>query len=455
MLIRFSVENFLSFKDEVEFSMVAGRTRKHKDHILTAGKRNDIRLLKTGVIYGANASGKSNLIKAMAFARDLIVQGTRGKQSIPVIPYRFDTASKKKPSKFQFEVKYKTKLYIYGFEVDSEQVHSEWLYEIRPASEKLIFERKTDLDGRTEIEFGSIPLVDKRQEQAFLDFTARGTRPNQLFLAESIERNISYFENIYNWFDKALVLIFPDAKPGAGVAMRFMESDEFKQKYRDILGLLDLGIDDINLPEFDFDTETRLPNEIKEQIKQNIREMNRESEKKTVIHIPQFDILIVVESDNQFKAYKFMTVHQIEHESRKVLFELTDESDGTQRLFELVPALIDLLHAERERVFVIDELDRCLHAHMTYNILDIFLTNSANKSSQMIVTTHEASLLDLDKVRRDEIWFIEKDRTGASSVYSLEEFAPRFDMDIEKGYLNGRFGAIPILPSYNVLEWAK
>ena len=454
MLIRFTVENFLSFKDKVEFSMVAGRTRKHKDHIITSGKRNDIRLLKIGVIYGANASGKSNLIKAMAFAKELIVRGTRGKQSIPVIPYRFDNATEKKPSKFQFEVKYKTKLYIYGFEVDSERVHSEWLYEIRPASEKLIFERKTDLDGRTEIEFGSISLTTEHNRE-FLNFTASGTRPNQLFLTESMDRNISYFEDIYNWFDRALVLIFPNAKPGAGVAMRFMENDEFKQKYRDILGLLDLGINDIDLSEFDLDAETRLPNEIKKQIRQAILEIPQEFKEKAVIHIPQFDILIVVESDNQFKAYKFMTVHQIEHESRKVLFELFEESDGTQRLFELVPALIDLLHAERERVLVIDELDRRLHAHITYNILDIFLTNSANKSSQMIITTHEASLLDLDKVRRDEIWFIEKDRTGASSVYSLEEFAPRFDMDIEKGYLNGRFGAIPILPSYNVLEWAK
>ena len=452
MLIRFSVENFLSFKDEVEFSMVAGRTRKHRDHIITTGKRNDVRLLKTGVIYGANASGKSNLIKAMDFARNLIVRGTRLRQNIPVTPYRFDRTIEKKPSKFEFEIKCKTKHYIYGFEVDSKQVHSEWLYEIRTASKKILFERRADLDGQ--VKFGNIPLIAE-QNQEFLDHTARGTRPNQLFLAESIDRNISYFEDIYDWFDKALTLIFPDTKPGAGIVMRFMESAEFKRKYRDILGLLDLGIDNIDLPEFNFDTETRLPDEIKDQIKQDILEIPQESEGKMVIHIPQFDIIIIVESDNQFKAYKFITIHQVKHESRNVLFELTEESDGTQRLFELIPALLGLLNSDRERVFVIDELDRRLHAHMTYNILDVFLTNSANKSSQMIVTTHESNLLDLDLLRRDEIWFIEKDGDGASDVYSLEEFAPRFDMDIEKGYLNGRFGAIPILPSYNVLEWAK
>ncbi len=454
MLIRFSVENFLSFKDEVEFSMVAGRTRKHKDHILTSGKRNDIRLLKTGVIYGANASGKSNLIKAMSFAQDLIVEGTRKKQSIPVIPYRFDSVTEKKTSKFQFEIKCDTSAYIYGFEVDSTRVWSEWLYEIRSASEKMLFERRTDLERHTKIKFGSIPLTAE-QNQGFLDFTAGGTRPNQLFLAESMDRNISYFEDIYDWFRKKLVLIFPDTKPNAGIGIRFMENIEFQQKFRDILRLFDLGIDDIDLQEFDLDAETRLPNEFKEQIKQDILEMLQESERKTIIHIPWFDIFIVVDSDNQFKAYKFMTVHQVKHEDRGVLFELTEESDGTQRLVELIPALIGLLNDESERVFVIDELDRSLHAHLSYAILELFLENSEHQQSQLIVTTHESGILDLELLRRDEIWFIEKDTSGASSVYSLEEFAPRYDKDIRKGYLKGRFGAIPMIPNLNNVEWQK
>ena len=107
------------------------------------------------------------------------------------------------------------------------------------------------------------------------------------------------------------------------------------------------------------------------------------------------------------------------------------------------------------KFYVIDELDRRLHPHMTKNVLDIFLSNSVDRPSQLIVTTHESSLLDLDMIRRDEIWFIQKDVDGSSKVYSLEEFAPRHDMDVAKGYLHGRFGAIPIVPSYNVLEWAK
>jgi len=155
----------------------------------------------------------------------------------------------------------------------------------------------------------------------------------------------------------------------------------------------------------------------------------------------------------QIDAYQFMTSHQVKQENRQVNFDLRMESDGTIRLFELTPALIRLLSSEDEIVFIIDEIERSLHAQMTRNILDIFLSNSAGQPSQLIVTTHESALLDLDLLRRDEIWFIEKDRYAASQVYSLDEFATRPDMDIEKGYLRGRFGAIPLLPSYNLLDW--
>ena len=167
MLIRFTVENFLSFKDEVEFSMVAGRTRRHRDHIISNGKKSDIRLLKAAVIYGANASGKSNLIKAMSFARDLIVKGTTGKQRIGVNPYRFDTETANASSKFQFEIRCSEKTFCYGFVVDKRRVHSEWLYEIRSSSENLYVERATSSDGETSVTFGNLAYTKEQGEQFF------------------------------------------------------------------------------------------------------------------------------------------------------------------------------------------------------------------------------------------------------------------------------------------------
>lgn len=455
MLIRFTVENFLSFKDEVEFSMVPGRTRKHKDHIYVDDRRKDIRLLKAGVVYGPNAAGKSNLIKAMDFAQGLVVEGRRANQSISAIPFLFDSSTEAKPSKFLFEIKTGRKVYAYKFEVDSKQVHFESLTEIRSSSEKTIFERVTDSEGQTQVTHGS-PLVVPENEDMFLEFTARGTRSNQLYLTETIERNIRYFEDVYDWFRKTLVLVYPDSMVDADFGPRYFNNeDNFQQRYRDLIQLYDLDIEDIDLRPLEADAEQFFSDHDKSNISQMISELSEDPEVKAILYNPRLKLFVTVDRLTQYKAYQFITIHYIRHEDRRVRLELSLESDGTIRLFELTPALIRLLSSREEIVFVVDELDRSLHAQMTRNILDIFLSNSVGKPSQLIVTTHESGVLNLDLLRRDEIWFIEKDRYAASQVYSLEEFAPRYDVDIQRGYLNGRYGAIPILPSYNILEWAK
>jgi uncharacterized protein len=450
MLIRFSVENFLSFREEVEFSMVPGKTRKHKEHIITNGKH--IKVLKSGIIYGANASGKSNLIKAMDFAQQMIVGKRRSaKQRILITPFKFDKKTELKPSRFQFEIKVKSKSYIYGFELNSKHINAEWLYEIRPTTEKMIFERETDNEGYTTISFGKIDYKGEYTSE-FLHFTMLGTRPNQLFLTESMDKNIPYFREIYNWFDETLVLLFPNTKP-ANIEITFMNNEEFQKKFCDIVKLFDLGIDDIKLEDFDFDEDSRIPNVIKTQIKQDILELHSQNEGDTIIQMPNNNIILIIDSDNQIKSLKFMTIHHIKHEDRNAFLELHEESEGTQRLFELIPALMNLLGGEQERVFIIDELDRKLHPHLSRKFLELFLNTNRLINNQLIVTTHEASILDLELLRRDEIWFVEKDTAGSSSVYSLEEFAPRNDKNIRKGYLNGRFGAIPMIPSVDTLGW--
>lgn len=450
MLIRFTVENFLSFKDEVEFSMVAGKPRKHPDHILPRSSQNDLRLLKTAVIYGANASGKTNLVKAMRFARDLIVKGTRAKQQIATIPFRFYSASEHRPSRFQFEIRCDSKIYSYEFEVDNSRVYSEKLTELRASSEKCLFERKTDRDENTSINFGDIAYTTEQNDQ-FLSFVAKGTRPNQLFLTECIERNVLYFESINHWFANKLVLIFPTSRP-EGIEIEFMNNEQFQSAFVDSIKKFDLGIEDISLEEFDFSSESRIPGALKGLILDNIQEMTLKPGQRVVIQIPEHNVLIFVDQNQRIEAKKFMTRHRVDGTDELATLDLTEESDGTQRVFEIVPALIELLSDNRERVFVIDELDRRLHALLSYKILELFLARSKNLNSQLIVTTHEVMVLDLDLLRRDEIWFIEKDAKGASSMFSLEEFQPRYDRDIRKSYLQGRFGAIPLLPSRRSLE---
>lgn len=447
MLIRFSVENFLSFKEETELVMFPGKTRKHPEHIVANGTRGASRILKSAVIYGANASGKSNLIKALAFARKMIVVGRKLKQSIPVKPFRFDSTCAKSPSRFEFEFKHNSRVFIYGFVLDVRKIHEEWLYEVTSTTQKLIFERKTDENNVATIEFSNIYKADLE----FLDFTARGTRPNQLFLTESIERNIQHFEDIFNWFAKVLVIIFPDSRR-RGLMIDFMEDREFKESFQGLLQIFDTGIAGIELQEFNFDDESQIPPEIKSDIKENLLN-NAKSQSHIHIDSGRARYLLAKADEGEIKAMKFMTIHKVTGEERDELLEVRDESDGTQRLFDLIPALMELLSGER--VFVIDELDRSLHPHLSYKILELFLNNKQEQSSQLIATTHESNLLDLNLLRRDEIWFIEKNTDGTSTAYSLEEFAPRYDKDIRKGYLLGRFGAIPFLKPVENLGWLK
>lgn len=444
MLIRFTVENFLSFKDEVEFSMVAGRPRMHPEHVYRVPHRKDLRLLKTAVTYGANASGKTNLIMAMSFARWMIVRGSDEGGAIPVTPFRLDTSKEGAPSKFQFEIVCDSVAYIYGFTLDSEKIHAEWLYEMRPASEKLLFDRSTDESGNANVKLGRLAFT-KFHGRQFLSFVQSSTRADELFLKKTIDNNVGYFKDVYDWFNLKLRLIFPDGY--SGVETAFMSESAFEETSSDLMNLFDLGIDSVRLRT----SEINVPNDVRRAALQAHRDLKED----VVIQFPINNTYLSISADNEVRTRKFMSVHSVPHERREVEFELSQESDGTQRLFELSTALMGLLSGERDRIYVIDEIDRSLHPHMTRNILDIFLENSDGQPSQLIVTTHESSLLDLDFLRRDEIWFIEKDRYSASSIYSLEEFAPRYDMDIEKGYLQGRFGAIPIVPGYNVLEWAR
>ena len=455
MLVRFTVENFLSFRDETVFSMIAGKSRKHKDHIVTSGKRSDTRLLKTAAVYGANASGKTNLIRAMDYARDFILGNvvTRPRQNIPVFPFLLDQSKEGAPSRFEFEVKCLNASYTYGFEVSSDRVNSEWLIELRPTTEKILFQRTTDSDGRTNVEFGNLRLTAE-QSLDYLQFTAIGTRRNQLFLTESMDRNVDYFREVYDWFESKLVLIYPETTP-TGITFMFKIDAEFQSKLSELINLFDFGITRVEYEKTDFDSDTRFPDELKKLIRQRILDIPLKNPAEGVVQFRDTTLVFVVDTDNQITSIEYQTVHHVEHENRNVLFDLAQESDGTQRIFNLGPALLDLLSSESDRVFIIDELDRKLHPDITYTIVEMFLENSGQRPRQLIITTHESGLLDLNLLRRDEIWFVEKTIDGASSAYSLEDFVPRNDSDVRKRYLQGRFGSLPIILSVNNLEWAN
>lgn len=438
MLIRFAVENFRSFNEEAVFSMLPGRMQKHPEHIIS-NERHGIDALRAALLYGANASGKSNLVRAMDFARSLILQGVRPKQLIPVEPFRLDKRRLAEPSRFEFEFIAGDQAYAYGFAAGRRRIYEEWLYAINVKNEQMLFERSTDNEGITQAKFGR-QIIKNDEERQFLDFVVRGTRPNQLLLTETAENNVRQFEPAYEWFRNRLTIIFPHSR-ARGVQVGVYKDQKFTQALTAFLQAMDTGIDEVcakqidpealNFPlellTDDLDKETEaLPDQVQE------RMIGLDSSRGQ-------RYLLRYDKENLLEAYSLGTRRRINGES--VDFELFEESDGTQRLFDLFP----ILYGNQERVFVIDELERSLHPNLVYRFIRHFLESANN--NQLIVTTHESTLLDLDLLRRDAIWFVEKSPTGASTIYSLETFKPRHDLDIRKGYLHGRFGAVPVFDS--------
>ncbi|MGD8457875.1 MAG: ATP/GTP-binding protein [Anaerolineales bacterium] len=446
MLIRFSVENFLSFNNQVEFSMVPGLVRKHKNHIIYSEKPSGINILKGAVIYGANASGKSNLIKAVAFARNLIVYGVEPNYAIPIKCFKLEESCYDHPSKFQFEFKTNENYYIYGFEISEKFVYSEWLYKTSKNTQKLLFERRTTEDGETNIEFGNLNY-DDRDDRLLVRITGRQTRNNQLFLTESIDRNISHFEDVHRWFREVLVTIEPESiYSGYGVSS--FKSDDLGKDLVNYISLFDTGIKDINLKDIDEIRKKSIPNEILNSISNELKKNDTDEYESFLISSKER--FFITYEDNNLRIKSFAFEHNMREGSNGIFLDINEESDGTKRLLDLVPVLIATKTSNS--VFLIDELDRSLHPSICYKFFELFFQNIGSES-QLIATTHESSLLDLDLFRRDEIWFVEKNKFGESTIYSLEEFAPRYDKDIRRGYLNGRFGAIPILRNPKDLGW--
>ncbi len=447
MLIRFTVENFRSFAEETVFSTLPGRAKKHADHIIPTPVA-DIAVLRAAVIYGANASGKSNLVRAIAFARQFIVDGLRPKQPVPVEPFRLNAGSNFRPSRFEFEFVAGGQVYAYGFAADRQRVHDEWLYVIRSAqSEYSLFQRISDEKGVAQITFGNAAVTSGTDRQ-FLDFVARTVRPNQLLLTKMAENNVDLFEPPYEWFRTALTIIFPDSF-ARSIQLRVHKDQRFSQALAAFLQDMNTGItevcttpvkpDEIDFPLDLLEYELNTPEQSVEK-----NNGNGEADKMLVLNGPNGRYLIHRDEAGALRAYVLHTRHYAA--GQPVDFQLAEESDGTQRLFDLFP----VLYGATDRVFIIDELERSLHPNLVRHFIRQFLRSAGR--NQLIVTTHESTLLDLTLLRRDEIWFVEKSPSGVSAMYSLEAFKPRHDLDIRKGYLQGRFGAIPVFGSRLFLE---
>lgn len=455
MLIRFRVANFHSFREEVEFSMISGRSKQHPNQQIFDRPEYIPPLLRCSGIFGKNASGKSNLVKAMEFGKQMITNGFRG--SNPVIrQFKLDKTSKNKPSKFAFELLIKNRIYDYGFEMDNKRVLREWLIEIKRTTETIIFSREKDKITLGKIDYSSyhssseIPFVETIKEARLrLHFVGEDTLENQLFLTSSVERKQPYFKEIYDWFDTSLSIIMPDSK-FIGTEFHLLDNKNgFMKDFEQVLKALDTDIEGLELVKLNFEKEfLKIYSDDIPELEKLLEDLDRNSQ--GMITMPDGKRFVInVNDDKSVECLRLMTKHRKINDSGSIPFEEPEfeyfeiywESQGTQRLMDLIPMLF--LMGNQSSTFIVDEIARSLHPEVSEKFLELIFRNPKFNKSQLIFTSHESYLMSLDLLRKDAVWFVNKKRTGESYLTSLEEFNPRFDKDIRRGYLSGRFGGIP------------
>ena len=362
MILRATFENILSFKEETSISFVAGKGTVHPTHVSRAQKRDDISALKIGVIYGANASGKSNVIKAIALLQQIAVGRFPSGDFEP-----FKLVKTVKPfSKIEIEFKTAGRYFAYGVEFSINGIKEEWLYEINSRSDKLIFTRKTSQEGN-EFEFGDIH-GDSSVAQ-FVRFLGEGTPAKKSFLSEYMERNgkgLCAIKTAYSWFASGLRIIFPGTR-FRGISFNAEQDENFHESTRRLLQYFNTGIVDIRRFPIRSKEETNLPDRLLDKIISSST-----PGRTTLVAAPESNecFFFDFKEDGTYTIFKQKAVHRNEVND-EVVFEMDEESDGSIRLLDFIPMLIDL--GQNEVDYMIDELDRSMHPLLSQKLIECYL----------------------------------------------------------------------------------
>lgn len=420
MLIEFNVSNFLSIREQASLSLVAAKGLELANNNTFSADISAVPyLLRSSAIYGANAAGKSNFIKALRIMRQLVMQSSTKIQvdeELPITPFLLDEESSLKPTEFEVTFINQGVRYQYGFSATVERITEEWLLAYPSGKAQRWIERRYDKESRSYRWGGMGNLTGKKE------LWKEATRSNALFLSTAIQLNNQQLKPVFSWFADTLhVARFGRWDPGFSIEA--CEKNNTKERIILFLRAADINIDDIELEKEKFDLQS-LPNYMPEEIKTHLEKQYKD---KTIVHVK--------------------TVHRLEETQKKVLFDLDVESDGTQKIFALAGPWLDTL--ENGYILVIDELHDNLHPLMVKFLVSLFHNPETNpKNAQLIFTTHDTSILNQEVFRRDQIWFCEKDTHQVTTVYPLTDFSPRKGVEnLERGYLSGRYGALPYLTS--------
>ncbi len=427
MLIEFSVANYLSFKEKAVLDLSATAIKEHFDSNVTRIERLD--LLKGAIIFGANASGKSNFIKAMSTMRRLLLFSfdQSSFDELDIEPFLLNSATDEAPSLFETVFMYDNIRYRYGFEISNTAVISEWLFETVKKTEKALFYRIKD----------GIDVLKSFPEGKDLE---ERTRDNALFLTVVDQFNGKTAKKIMKFFRNFITISGLKHEGYKGVTFGMLEHKHTRNLLIDFYKKLDLGFEDIEIFKQQFDPKD-LPSDVSENV---LKQM-------------------VTDLEGAYKI-DIKTIHKRYDENNKqdgiIEFDMrSQESSGTNKLFNISGPVFDVLNDGG--VLIIDELDASLHPLLTLAITKLFHSIESNRNNaQLIFATHDTNLLNYGNYRRDQVFFVEKDNYGASSMYSLVDYKEegktiRKDRSFEKDYIEGRYGAIPFIDNVtNVkLEW--
>lgn len=417
MLIEFSVGNYRSFKEPVTFSMVAANLvskDKSLDENNVFAVDHNLKLLKSAAIYGANSSGKSNLAKALSFMKWFMINSSKETQStekIRVERFKLSTETDTEPTFFEIVFLMNKKQYRYGFTATRDEIVSEWLFYIPRLRETKLFERKLN----------SFSISKTYKAEGI----QQRTRRNALFLSVSAQFNVEIAENILEWLNnKVKVVSGLDDSGYRGYTLSCLIDNKNSHEILQLLRKLDLGFSDVKVEESEV-TMDLFPSELPDEIKNFIFK------------------------NGGGKVVSIQTIHRRFDETGQAIatefFDLEDqESEGTQKVFALAGPLIDTL--KDGKVLIIDEFDARIHPLISRTIVELFNSNTTNpNNAQLIFMTHDTNLLSNRLFRRDQIWFTEKNRYGATDLYSLAEYKVRNDASFENDYIKGKYGAIPYI----------
>lgn len=419
MLIDFTVENFRSFADAQTLSLIASTDSSSGSNVVDGG---DFRLLKACAIYGANASGKSNLIKSLRFMKWLVVHSATklnlGDPIKDVQPFRLDRQWRAKPSELEIRLLLHGTEYRYGFSVTSERVHSEWLERKRPGgrfTQELLREYDPD-SGKTQ---WNLRGALKTQAKA----AVAATRDNGLFLSRAAQMNVKLVEELYLWFRNGFLEAdlsdWFEMSPHE-TAERISEDEGFRLRVERLIRDADIGIAQLATkeePTIDLDT---LPGDVREELS-------------------RLKVKLV--------TYKLRVFHRDRNSGEPIEFSLEkDESQGTQQFLAAIGPTLTAL--DTGSLLVVDEFDCSMHPLLTWKLVELFQSKEANsKGAQLVFATHDTNLMDPSLLRRDQIWLTERNAAGATQLFSLFDFrdqrSPRKDEAFEKNYLAGRYGGVP------------